>query len=490
MNNKLHLFRLLKKVSCFSGLEEETLRLVQNKMQPVIFKSGDIICTEGETGDWMFIIDAGEVSVLRQGKNGELVEIATLHSGDIGGEMSLFGQGTRTATLRARENTKIWKLDYATFQQLIDEHAALAKGLLSNLSQHLSRESSVLASLLSQDLDPRFKVAIFDSKSYVEAVFRERNQYNYSLQFFRTRLSPKTVTLAAGYKVICVFVNDDLSDSVIKELNALGVKMIALRCAGFNNVDLSACEHYGISVTRVPAYSPFAVAEHAVALMMALNRHIQLSHNRVREGNFSLEGLMGFDIHGRTAGVIGTGKIGSCLLKILHGFGCRLLAYDISPQKNLIEHLGVQYVDLDILLAESDIISLHVPLMSETYHMIDATAIRKMKPGIMLINTSRGGLIDTKELINGLKSGHIGYAGLDVYEEEDKYFFEDFSSQVITDDMLARLTTFNNVMITSHQGFLTREAMYNIADTTLANIRAFELGKRMTELPNFVTTVD
>jgi len=264
--------------------------------------------------------------------------------------------------------------------------------------------------------------------------------------------------------------------------------MIALRCAGYNNVDLEACEQFGISVARVPAYSPYAVAEHAVALMMALNRKTHRAHTRVRDGNFSLGGLVGFDMHGRTAGVVGTGKIGACLLSILHGFGCTLLAHSRTVKQELADQYDVRFVELDELLAESDVISLHAPLTPETHHLIDAVAIAKMKPGVMLINTARGGLIDTEALIDGLKSGRVGYAGLDVYEEEAEYFYKDLSDSVIADDTLARLTTFGNVMVTGHQGSLTDVAQANMADTTIENIREFELGKRGGALTNAVVS--
>jgi D-lactate dehydrogenase len=296
----------------------------------------------------------------------------------------------------------------------------------------------------------------------------------------------ETVPLAAGFRVVVVSANDCLDKEVIEELSALGVEMIALRCAGFNNVDQKACEKHGISVARVPAYSPYAVAEHAVALMMALNRKTHRAHGRVREGNFSLTGLVGFDMHGKTAGVIGTGKIGACTVSVLHGFGCRLLAYDVCPNQKLMDEMGVEYVDLDTLFAESDVISLHAPMTKETYHLINSKTIAKMKKGVMIVNTARGGLIDSEALIDGLKSGQIGFAGLDVYEEEGAYFFEDFSNTVITDDVLARLTTFNNVMITGHQGSLTEDAQVNIVQTTLENIREFEEGKRGKELTNAV----
>jgi D-lactate dehydrogenase len=282
--------------------------------------------------------------------------------------------------------------------------------------------------------------------------------------------------------VICPFVNDKIDAEVVEELSRNGLKMIALRCAGYNNVDIEACEKHGISVTHVPAYSPHAVAEHAVALMMALNRHIHRANNRIREGNFSLDGLVGFDMFGKTVGIIGTGKIGKCTLDILLGFGCRILAYDKYPDSKIARNKGVQYVELDKLFSESYIISLHAPLTLETKYMINKESITGMKPGVMLINTSRGGLVDTQALIKGLLSGQIGSAGLDVYEEESEYFFEDFSHTVISDDTLARLTTFNNVMITSHMGFLTHEALANIVNTTMKNISEYEKGKRGSQL--------
>jgi D-lactate dehydrogenase len=318
-------------------------------------------------------------------------------------------------------------------------------------------------------------------------IFAKRNTYGYDLKFYDSRLSLDTVPLAAGFHAACVFVNDDLNAAVIEELQAMGVSLIALRCAGYNNVDLAACQKHGVSVVRVPAYSPYAVAEHAVALMLTLNRKIHRANNRVREGNFSLSGLVGFDMHDKTVGVVGVGRIGRCTLNILAGFGCRLLAHSRTPKQDLIDELGVRFVPMDELLSASDVITLHTPLTPQTYHLIDASAIAKMKPGVMLINTGRGALIDTTALLDGLKSGQIGYAGLDVYEEESGYFFEDYSDRVMTDDVLARLTTFNNVVVTSHQAFLTEDALQNIADTTLGNIHEYEQGKRFGELTHAVS---
>ncbi len=281
-----------------------------------------------------------------------------------------------------------------------------------------------------------------------------------------------TAKLAAGSEAVCVFVNDVLDRATLTTLAGEGVRLILLRCAGFNNVDLVAAKELGLTVTRVPAYSPYAVAEHAVALLLALNRHLHRAHNRVRESNFSLEGLVGFDLHGKTVGIVGTGKIGAVFASIMAGFGCRLLAYDPFPRTDL----PLTYVSPDQLLAESDIISLHVPLLPETFHFIRAETIAKMKRGATILNTSRGALIEAHALLDALKSGHIGGAALDVYEEEAGVFFHDLSGKILQDDVLARLISLPNVLITSHQAFLTHEALANIAHTTLETAAEFAKG--------------
>jgi D-lactate dehydrogenase len=291
--------------------------------------------------------------------------------------------------------------------------------------------------------------------------------------------------LAAGCQAVCSFVNDRVDAAALQTLHDVGVRFIALRCAGFNHVDLAAAHALGIRIARVPEYSPYAVAEHAVALILSLNRKIPKAHARVREGNFTLDGLEGFDLHGKTVAVIGTGRIGQVLAQIMRGFGCEVLLVDLYPNEAFARDTGCTYVSLDEAYRRADIISLHVPLTPDTLHVIDPGAIARMKPGVMLINTGRGGLIDTKALIGGLKSGRIGAAGLDVYEEEAGIFFCDLSDAVIQDDLLARLMTFPNVLITAHQAFLTREALHNIAETTLANLTAFASGAAMA---NEVTT--
>jgi D-lactate dehydrogenase len=322
------------------------------------------------------------------------------------------------------------------------------------------------------------KVAVFSAKKYDREFLSAANGSRHKLRFFEPHLSEETAGLTAGFEAVCVFVNDQVNAAVIATLESLGVRLIALRCAGYNNVDLAAATKHGVTVVRVPAYSPHAVAEHTIALMLALNRKLHRAYNRVREGNFALDGLVGFDMHGKTIGVIGTGQIGTVVAQILTGFGCPTLAFDPIPNEPC-RSLGVNYVRLEELLAQSDIITLHCPLTPENKHMINAAAIARMKTGVMLINTSRGALLDTLPIIEALKSGKIGYLGLDVYEEEEEIFFEDRSGLILSDDVFARLLTFPNVIITGHQAFFTREALENIAATTIEKITRFEQGQAL-----------
>jgi len=316
------------------------------------------------------------------------------------------------------------------------------------------------------------RVDVFSAKPHDQTFlsFAAKGQ-GLELRFHEARLNVGSARLAEGAEVVCAFVNDDLGATVIAELAAMGARMIALRSAGFNHVDLAAARDAGIVVARVPAYSPHAVAEHTVALILTLNRKTHRAFNRVREGNFALDGLMGFDMHGKVAGIVGTGLIGTVLARILHGFGCEVLAFDPFPSAEC-EALGVAYVQMDQILERSDIITLQCPLTPATRHLINDAAIAAMKPGAMLINTSRGAVIDTRAVIRGLKSGRISALGLDVYEEEGDLFFEDLSDSFIPDDVFARLLTFPNVLITGHQGFFTREALEAIAATTIANVTA------------------
>ncbi len=321
------------------------------------------------------------------------------------------------------------------------------------------------------------KMALYSTKNYDRKYFELVNvKYGFQLEFFDFQLNERTAKMAEHCDVVCIFVNDDGSRKVLEKLTALGVKIIALRCAGFNNVDVKAAQELGLKVVRVPAYSPEAVAEHTIGLMMTLNRRIHRAYQRTREANFSLEGLIGFNMHGRTVGVIGTGKIGIAVMRILKGFGMHILAYD--PFKNAIaEELGAKYVELDELYAKSHVITLHCPATPENYHLLNHDSFTKMRDGVMIINTSRGTLIDTQAAIEALKQRKIGALGMDVYENERDLFFEDKSNEVIQDDVFRRLSACHNVLLTGHQAFLTEEALMSISDVTLANIYKLKTGQ-------------
>ena len=327
--------------------------------------------------------------------------------------------------------------------------------------------------------DKDFRIAVFDTKPYDRFFFEEENKkYGFDITYFEAKLRPRTANLTAGFDAVCAFVNDELDEQVMEQLHKNGVKLVAMRCAGYNNVNLQAACKFGIQVVRVPQYSPYAVAEYALALLMTLNRKVHRAYNRVREGNFSISGLMGFDLRGKTIGVIGTGKIGRTFIGLLRGFGMRVLAYDPYPNPEHARELNFEYVPLETVFRESDIISLHC-LTPENHHMINDETIAMMKKGIVLINTSRGRLIHSAALVNGLKSGRIGAAGLDVYEEETDYFFEDRSDCAVLDDILARLMTFPNVIVSSHQAFFTAEAERNIAGTTMKSFGDFAAGRTL-----------
>lgn len=322
------------------------------------------------------------------------------------------------------------------------------------------------------------KVAVFSTKPYDRQFFTAANEsFGHELTWYEPHLDQYTAALAQGVDAVCVFVNDIVDAPTLQILATNGIRCIALRCAGYNNVDLNAARAMGMDVVRVPAYSPHAVAEHTIGLLLAVNRKIHRAYNRTREGNFALDGLLGFDLYGLTAGVIGTGRIGINVARILRGFGCRVIASDLVPNEEC-RAFGVEYVDIDVLLQESDIITLHCPLTPDSRHLISVEAIAKMKTGVTLINTSRGALVDSRALIAGLKSGKIGNLAFDVYEEEGDLFFEDLSNTVIQDDVFTRLTTFPNVLITGHQAFFTRNALDNIARTTLGNLSEVQASKR------------
>ena len=321
------------------------------------------------------------------------------------------------------------------------------------------------------------RIAVFSTKPYDREYLSAANRDGlHELHFLEPRLTKETAPLAHGFPAVCAFVNDQLDAAALQVLHEGGTRAIALRSAGYNHVHLPTAAKLGLKVMRVPAYSPYAVAEHTVGLILTLTRRLHKAYVRVREGNFSLDGLLGFDLHGRSVGVIGTGKIGAIVARIMHGFGCRLLCHDRFENSECLA-FGAKYVPLDELFASADIITLHCPLMPETHHLVSAASLAKMKPGVMLINTSRGGLVETKAVIDALKHGQLGALGLDVYEEEADLFFEDLSRNVIQDDVFARLLTFPNVMITGHQAFFTREALAAISRQTIDNVTAFERGE-------------
>ena len=320
------------------------------------------------------------------------------------------------------------------------------------------------------------KIAVFSTQPYDKEYFDKFNQtINHNLMYFDAPLNADNANLTIGFEAVCVFVNDKLDKNIIEIIAKNGIKLIALRCAGFNNVDKDAAKNNHIKVVRVPSYSPQAVAEHAIALILTLDRKTHKAYNRVRENNFSLDKLIGFNLYEKTVGVIGTGQIGAAFCEIMKGFGAKIIAYDIKPSKELVKK-GVVYKTLDDILQDSDIISLHCPLMPETYHLIDSEKIAKMKQGVMLINTSRGALLNTKDAIKALKTGKLGYLGIDVYEQEEHLFFKDLSDTFVKDEIIGRLMTFPNVLITAHQGFLTADALEQIATTTLKSITDFEKG--------------
>ncbi|MEX2504365.1 MAG: 2-hydroxyacid dehydrogenase [Egicoccus sp.] len=321
------------------------------------------------------------------------------------------------------------------------------------------------------------RIAVFSTRAYDRRFLDEANlEHGHDLHYFDARLDHDTVPLADGFEGVCVFVNDTVDAEVVARLAAGGTRLLTLRSAGFNHVDLAAAKEHGLTVVRVPAYSPYAVAEHTVALMLSVQRKIHRAHNRVRDGNFALDGLLGFDLRNKRIGIIGTGRIGMIVARIMRGFGCSIRAYDPYPNDD-VKDFGVRYEDLDTLLAECDVITLHCPLTPDTHHLIDDEALRKTKPGVMIVNTSRGALIDTRAVIEGLKDGRVGHLALDVYEEEGDLFFEDLSDTVIQDDVFSRLLTFPNVLITAHQAFFTEEALRNIGQTTLGNATAFAEGR-------------
>jgi len=473
---------LLATTRLFGVLPRETLHAVAEETEVQTLRPGEDLCREGDPSHFVFVVASGVLEVFKQAEEGNTY-LHDLGAGEVGGITSMTMVKARSATLRAKSDAIVLTIAKPRFVALLRTHGAIGHALIDVLSEKVRGKTSQVAHLVeSQRKTTKKLVAVFDAKPHDRQALNAVGDETVNFAFFEARLNPQTADLAVGYRVVCPFVNDDVGAETVARLAAAGVELIAMRCAGYNNVDLKAATAFGIRVVRVPAYSPYAVAEHAAALLLTLNRKIHRAYHRVREGNFSLNGLVGVDLHGRTAGLVGLGKIGRCFCDIVRGLGMRVLAYDAFPDHAYAKSVGIEMTSLDEVLHRSDVVSLHTPLTPETYHLINAARLQTMKRGVIILNTSRGALVDASALIDALKTGHIGGAGLDVYEEESEYFFEDRSDSIITDDLLARLMTFNNVVITSHQAFLTEEALHNIAETTKSSVLEHLQGKTLTNL--------
>lgn len=467
----------LSKVKGFENIGQKVLDDLGKMASRLELKSQDVLFREGDLGGDIYLLSTGSVEASKLDQLGQKASLRTLKGGELIGLTSFFTRGRRSATLVCCEDAELWRFDANALREYLFEKSddsgkeRLSSALFVHMSQKIrAKNLQALGLLKSED---KVNIAFFDSHDYIKEAFDTLAPKEWQIKYIDSHLSAETAVLAHGSDVVCSFVNDHVDEEIASVLSQFGVKGIALRCAGFNQVDIKACHRHGIKVARVPAYSPHAVAEHGTALLLCLNRKLHMAYSRIKQSNFALDGLVGFDLHGKTVGVIGTGKIGACFARQMLGFGCRVLAYDVKPSDELAEHESLSYVGLDELLGKSDIISLHAPLVPETKHLINDASIEKMKDGVYIINTSRGGLIDSQALIRALKSRKIGAAALDVYEEEADYFFEDHSDEIVSDDVLARLMTFNNVLITSHQAFLTRDALHNIASVTVDNIKSF-----------------
>jgi D-lactate dehydrogenase len=480
----------LKTLTLFTLFPEDLLARLANQATTKHFRLDELISREGEQDPNCYILTSGKIRIVKKRVEGGESTLRFARPGEVLGLTSMFFPSGRSASMIAVMESDVIVIPHTLLLSYLHSNepsaSIVSEALLKELSTRIRLKNARLIAGSTNDKELKTKVAVFDTKPYIQEVFAAQEGERFSFTYLSTRLTPTTARLCEGFPVINVFVNDVVNAETLQILKECGVELITLRCAGFNNVDIATCAQLGISVTRVPAYSPHAVAEHALALLMTLNRKIHKSYERVRNGDFRLDGLVGMDLFGKTVGVVGTGKIGECFVAIMRGLGCNVLAYDLFPKPEIQKLSDVSYVSLSELLSRSDVVSLHAPLNKESYHMINEQSLATMKPGALLINTSRGALIDARALIEALKNKALGGAGLDVYEEEEGYFFEDLSNEVITDDVLARLFTFNNVIITGHQAFLTTEALHKIAETTVLNIHEFLDGKRGNELTNHV----
>eukprot|EP01134_Creolimax_fragrantissima_P004525 CFRG4525T1 len=474
------------KKSVFTGCSPEAQAKIVSKLKEDSYEEGDVVVEQGQFTGRLAVVSSGTYKVVMKSSGGSPVQVDTLKEGDFVGLGALFCGTAHSASVVAAGSGICFSLDDGDFKELLQEDVSISLAILGYMQQITRRDRGFRAHSDNEEAN-RISIALFDAKVYDKETFnRENEKYNFKISYFDTRLTPDTVGLSEGFDVVCVFVNDLVNDATVRGLARNKVKMIANRCAGYDKVDLKIADAMGIPVVRVPAYSPYAVAEHAVALCQTLNRKLHKAYNRIREGDFSIGGLVGFDLHGRTVGVIGTGKIGQCLIDIMIGYGAKIAAYDIYVNEKYAAKKEVTYMSFDEVLACSDVISIHSPLLPSTKHMINAEAISKMKKGVVILNCARGGLLDTDALLDGLKSGQVGGAGLDVYEGEGGYFFENWSGRVIQDDRLATLIANTNVLITSHQAFLTIDALEAIARVTLGNVAEMAEGKKGANLTNYI----
>lgn len=463
---------LLARFPLFAGLSAAALAAVAAAIEERQLAVGGILFRVGDAADGLYLVIAGTIVASRRDESGREFVLHRLGPGDVAGITGIFIDKPRSATLRADTDAQLAFLPKSAVQTLLQAHGDLGLSLIRFLSQRYRNDTAGTPG----DSDG---IAVFDTKPYDRIGLSRHCPAGLSLRFLEARLDATTARLAEGCRVAIAFVNDRIDAAAIAVLREAGVGLLALRCAGYNNVDLAAAHVAGLTVTRVPAYSPHAVAEHAMALLLTLNRKTHRAWARVREGDFQLAGLVGFDLHGKTMAVLGTGTIGRCLVRIARGFGMTVLGWDLHPDARFAAETGLRYAPLTECLEAADVVSLHTPLTPATHHLIDAAALARMRDSAILINTGRGGLVDTEALVAALTSGRLAAAGLDVYEEEAHYFFEDHRDRPIRDEVLARLISLPNVLVTSHQAFLTREALDNIATTTMASITAFLAGETL-----------
>lgn len=477
--------KALRQTQWFQDLTFMHISKIAEKLEYKEWNDGDILAEEGSPRTMAFFILAGKVKRSKT-VEGEVCVIDTATPGQVLGLMHLLNEDPSYATATAIGQVKCWVLPSKAFGAILSTDTALSKAFTYTLAKRVRQFTKMVVPKQNEEAN---RVVLFDSKSYWVQQFDRVNQEDnlgLEIKYIPERLSPATAVLAEGAVAAICFVNDDCGPASLRALSDVGCQMISMRCAGYDRVDLETARGLDMLVTRVPAYSPYAVAEHAITLCMSLNRRICRASNRTKEHDFKLEGLLGFDMHQKTVGVLGTGRIGQIFINICLGFGCNVVCYDKYPAKNLLEEGRVKYVSQEEVLATSDVISLHCPLLPETTHLINNETIATMKKGALIINCGRGALIDTKALIQGLTSGHLGGAGLDVYENESSFFFSDHSDEPIQDEDLALLVQFPNVILTAHQAFFTQEGVGQIAKVSLDNIKQYIEGKTYDTHPNVV----